>query len=155
MFLDLAKATLERTQESAQGDLRLRQQAIADMIGPVRESLDKVERKMGDFEIARAGAHADLAAQVRALIETQGQLRSETSKLVTALRSPSVRGVGARCSSDASSSWRECWNIAISIRNRWPSPTTAGCDPTYWCACLGAEHYRGCQGAPRSLSGGA
>jgi DNA recombination protein RmuC len=92
-FLDLAKATLERAQQAAHGDLQLRQQAIADMIGPVRESLEKVDSKMRELEIARAGAHAALAEQVRALIETQGQLRSETSRLVTALRSPSVRGV--------------------------------------------------------------
>jgi DNA recombination protein RmuC len=67
--------------------------AAATLVGPVRESLDKVDSKMRDLETARAGAHAALAEQVRALIETQGQLRSETSRLVTALRSPSVRGV--------------------------------------------------------------
>jgi DNA recombination protein RmuC len=72
VFLDLAQTTL---------------------VGPVRESLDKVDGKIRELETARAGAHAALAEQVRALIETQGQLRSETSRLVTALRSPSVRGV--------------------------------------------------------------
>jgi len=72
VFLDLAQTTL---------------------VGPVRESLDKVDGKIRALETARAGAHAALAEQVRALIETQGQLRSETSRLVTALRSPSVRGV--------------------------------------------------------------
>src|SRR5580704_19211991 len=39
-FLDLAKVALERTQETARGDLELRQQAIADLMRPVRESLD-------------------------------------------------------------------------------------------------------------------
>ena len=93
MFLDLAKASFERTQETARGDLQVRQQAIAELVGPVRESLAQVDRKIQDLEKDRAGAHAALAEQVRALIETQGQLRSETSKLVTALRSPGVRGL--------------------------------------------------------------
>ena len=67
--------------------------AQANLIGPVRESLAKVDRQMRDLESARAAAHGALAEQVRALLETQGQLRSETSRLVTALRSPSVRGL--------------------------------------------------------------
>jgi DNA recombination protein RmuC len=91
-FLDLAKATLERTQETARGDLELRQQAIADLVRPVRESLEKVGAKIQDLETARSGAYAGLSEQVRALLETQAQLRSETSRLATALRSPGVRG---------------------------------------------------------------
>ena len=91
-FLDLAKATLERTQETARCDLELRQQAIADLVRPVRESLEKVDSKIQELETARSGAYAGLSEQVRALLETQAQLRSETSRLATALRSPSVRG---------------------------------------------------------------
>jgi len=91
-FLDLAKTTLERTQEAARGDLESRQRAIAELMRPVRESLDKVDGKIQDLETARAGAYAGLTEQVRALLDTQTQLRSETSRLATAFRSPSVRG---------------------------------------------------------------
>ncbi len=91
-FLDLARTTLERAQQAGRGDLELRQQAISDLVRPVRESLDRVQGKMQELETARAGAYAALAEQIRALLEAQSQLRSETSKLVTALRSPSVRG---------------------------------------------------------------
>src|SRR5664280_2567578 len=35
-FLELAGATLAKTQETARGDLELRQQAIADMVTPAR-----------------------------------------------------------------------------------------------------------------------
>lgn len=91
-FLDLAKTTLERTQATARGDLDLRQQAIADLVRPVRESLEKVDGKIQDLEAARAGAYAGLSEQIRALLETQTQLRSETSRLATAFRAPSVRG---------------------------------------------------------------
>ena len=91
-FLSLAQSTLAQTQQAARGDLDLRQQAIADLVTPVRASLDKVDSKIQELEKSRAGAYAGLQEQVRALIETQQQLRSETGKLVTALRSPSARG---------------------------------------------------------------
>jgi len=91
-FLDLARATLAQTQEAARGDLEKRQQAIVELVTPVRDSLDKVDSKIQELEKARAGAYATLNEQVRSLGETQLQLRAETGKLVTALRTPSVRG---------------------------------------------------------------
>ncbi len=91
-FLDLARGTLAQTQEAARGDLDLRRQAIAEMVTPVRASLEKVDSRIQELETARAGAYAALSEQVRNLIETQAQLRGETGKLVTALRTPAVRG---------------------------------------------------------------
>src|SRR5579863_1102136 len=81
-FLDLAKATLAETQQAARGDLELRQHAIAEMVTPVRASLEKVDAKIQELEKARAGAYAGLQEQVRSLIETQSQLRGETGRLV-------------------------------------------------------------------------
>jgi len=91
-FLDLAQSTLAQTQQAARGDLDLRRQAIADMVTPVHASLDKVDSKIQELEKTRAGAYAALHEQVRGLLDSQQQLRSETGKLVTALRSPSARG---------------------------------------------------------------
>jgi DNA recombination protein RmuC len=91
-FLDLARATLAQTQEAARGDLEMRQQAIVELVAPVRNSLDKVDFKIQELEKARAGAYAALNEQVRGLAESQTQLRAETGKLVTALRTPGVRG---------------------------------------------------------------
>lgn len=91
-FLDLARATLEKTQETARGELEKRQQAIAEMVKPVRESLDKVDSKMQEMEKSRTGAYAALLQQVRSLQDTQVELRGETARLVTALRNPTVRG---------------------------------------------------------------
>ena len=67
-------------------------QAIADLVAPVRTSLDRVDSRIRDLEAARAGAYAALHEQVRGLLESQAQLRTETGKLVTALRTPSARG---------------------------------------------------------------
>jgi len=91
-FLDLARAVLAQTQEAARGDLDLRRQAIAEMVTPVRASLEKVDSRIQELETARAGAYAALSEQVRNLVETQVQLRGETARLVAALRTPAARG---------------------------------------------------------------
>jgi DNA recombination protein RmuC len=91
-FLELARATLAQSQETARGDLDLRQRAIAEMVTPVRASLEKVDSKIQELEKTRAGAYGALQEQLRGLVTTQDQLRGETAKLVTALRTPSARG---------------------------------------------------------------
>ena len=91
-FLDLARSSFAETHEAARGDLERRQQAIGELVAPVRTSLDRMDGRIQELEKTRAGAYAALTEQVRGLMETQSQLRSETGKLVTALRSPSVRG---------------------------------------------------------------
>ena len=91
-LLDVARSAMAQTQDAARGDLELRHQAIAELVNPVRASLEKVDSKIQELEKSRVGAYAALNEQVRGLLETQQQLRSETGKLVTALRSPSARG---------------------------------------------------------------
>ena len=91
-FLELAKSTLEKTQESARGDLEKRQTAIHELIKPVRESLEKVETNIRNVEKERVGAYESMKTQIQNLMDTQQNLQTETSKLVKALRSPIVRG---------------------------------------------------------------
>jgi DNA recombination protein RmuC len=91
-FLHLAKATLERFQETARGDLERRQQAIGELVKPLAESLDKVDRKIQEIETARAAAYGSLTEHLRGLAASQANLERETVKLVGALRSPAARG---------------------------------------------------------------
>ncbi|MFZ4694769.1 MAG: DNA recombination protein RmuC [Verrucomicrobiia bacterium] len=91
-FLNLAKASLGAWQQQAKGDLEKRQQAIGEIVAPIRESLSKVDGKLQEIEARRAKADATLAEQVRALTLAQGTLQRETANLVTALRAPQVRG---------------------------------------------------------------
>ena len=91
-FLVIAEETLKRFQSQAKGDLDARQKAVADLVAPVRESLNKVDAQIQQMEVARGDAYGELRAQVQSLITTQKELQSETGNLVRALRTPNVRG---------------------------------------------------------------
>jgi DNA recombination protein RmuC len=91
-FLHLAKATLERFQESARGDLEKRQQAIGELVQPLRESLQKVDEKIREIETARAVAYSGLTDHLKGLAASQANLEREAAKLAGALRAPNVRG---------------------------------------------------------------
>src|SRR5713226_2272103 len=91
-FLVIAEETLKRFQSQARGDLEARQKAVADLVAPVRDSLNKVDAQIQQMEVARGDAYGELRAQVQSLITTQKELQSETGNLVRALRTPNVRG---------------------------------------------------------------
>jgi DNA recombination protein RmuC len=91
-FLELARTTLEKFQESAKTDLSARQKAIDELVKPLRESLEKVDGNIAVLEKTRVSAYATLTEQVKSLATTQGQLQMETANLVKALRAPQVRG---------------------------------------------------------------
>jgi DNA recombination protein RmuC len=91
-FLQLANSTLQKFQETAKGDLDSRQKAIDQLVKPLKESLEKVDSKIGELEKSRAGAYSELREQVRGLATAQLQLQAETGNLVTALRAPHIRG---------------------------------------------------------------
>jgi DNA recombination protein RmuC len=81
-FLDLAAGKLEQ-----------KEQAVEDLVAPIKDSLGKVGEKLQQLEVARAGAYSALTTQVGELTRTQAELRSETGNLVSALRDrPNVRG---------------------------------------------------------------
>jgi DNA recombination protein RmuC len=92
-FLDLAKGALEKFQQGAKSDLEARQKAVGELVKPIRDSLEKVDGKLGEIEKARVGAYAELSTQVKGLVENHlPMLRNETANLVKALRQPTVRG---------------------------------------------------------------
>ena len=70
-FLALATENLGKFQETAKGDLDKRQQTIQELVTPVKESLEKVNSKIGELETARAGAYSGLTEQVKSLLDSQ------------------------------------------------------------------------------------
>jgi DNA recombination protein RmuC len=91
-FLALATTRLGTYEAEAKGDLEARQQAVAELVSPIKDSLNKVEAQIRTIENERSQAYGTLTEQVRSLISTQEQLRGETGNLVKALRTPAVRG---------------------------------------------------------------
>jgi DNA recombination protein RmuC len=92
-FLQLATASLEKFQERSRGELEAREKAVDSLVQPIRESLQKVDGKLGEMERTREHAYSALNEQLRGLVETHlPMLHSETSNLVKALRQPNVRG---------------------------------------------------------------
>lgn len=91
-FLTLADEAFKRHRESAINDLEKKEKAIEGLVKPVKETLDKFDAKVQDLEKARVGAYEGIKAQVASLTQSQQALRSETANLVSALKTPRVRG---------------------------------------------------------------
>jgi len=91
-FLALAETKLSQAQTAAQGDLLQRQQAIAQLLNPLSETLARYEIGLQKIEVERKGAYEGLSEKVAQLHIGHEQLQKETRNLVTALRSPQTRG---------------------------------------------------------------
>jgi DNA recombination protein RmuC len=89
---ELARSQLQATQAEAKGDLDKRQQAVEQLVAPLREQLGKVDEKLLTLDRERRQSRGWLEAQLRTLNETGERLRTETGALVTALRKPNARG---------------------------------------------------------------
>jgi DNA recombination protein RmuC len=84
-FLDLARTQFDGFQAAAKGD-------IGQMLQPVRDSLEKVDKQIAEIEKERVGAYRGLSVQVEEMAKHNLRLSSETQKLVNAMRNPGVRG---------------------------------------------------------------
>ncbi len=91
-FIELAQQSLETVVARARGDFAQREEAIKGLVSPLQEALKSYEGHVRSLEESRQKAYGSLEEQLRSLATTHQQLQKETSNLVTALRTPHVRG---------------------------------------------------------------
>jgi DNA recombination protein RmuC len=89
---ELAKAQLRTAQAEAKGDLEQRQQAVEQLVAPLKEQLGRVDAQLLRLDQDRRESRGRLETQLKNLIQTGERLRTETGALVTALRKPNTRG---------------------------------------------------------------
>lgn len=89
---ELARSQLQAAQADARGDIEKRQQAVEQLVAPLREQLGRVDGQLTRLDQERRESRGRLEAQLRTLTETGERLRTETGALVTALRKPNARG---------------------------------------------------------------
>ena len=91
-FLDLAESRLREARAEAATDIDARKRAIEDLLAPLQRTLDHVDSEIKDSERRRVETGAQLIERMASL-DTIGQnLRTETARLVDALKRPGVRG---------------------------------------------------------------
>jgi DNA recombination protein RmuC len=89
---ELAQAQLKTAQAEAKGDLERRQNAVEQLVAPLKEQLGRVDAQLLKLDQERHESRGRLEAQLRTLTETGERLRTETGALVSALRKPNTRG---------------------------------------------------------------
>ncbi len=91
-FLQLAEQTFKALKDEADGSLDARQKAIDVLLQPLRETLVTYQRETQALEERRVRELSTVGEQLRQLAQAQLTLQNETARLVTALRTPAVRG---------------------------------------------------------------
>jgi DNA recombination protein RmuC len=91
-FLDLAETRLREARTEARVDIDARKQAIENLLGPMAKTLDQVNREIVDAERRRVESGAALMERLASLGTAGEDLRTETARLVDALKRPGVRG---------------------------------------------------------------
>jgi DNA recombination protein RmuC len=91
-FLQLARQELSKQQQSAGNQLDQKEEAIENLLKPVRETLDKLQLGTQALEVKREGAYQSLRQLLENMQNSHADLRRETSQLISALRAPQVRG---------------------------------------------------------------
>ena len=91
-FLQLVSERFQSHRVEAEKDLEARGKAVEALVAPIRDELKKVEERAQQLERSRVDAYRSVTEQVRQLAQAQSDLRSETGRLVQALRRPQGAG---------------------------------------------------------------
>ena len=91
-FLKLAEQNLAAQTERSKRELGEREQAVENLVKPIREALKASHEQIGELERSRSEAYGNIKQQLEAMRTSQKNLAQETQNLVNALRRPEVRG---------------------------------------------------------------
>src|SRR2546425_2901137 len=91
-FLHLAESRLREARTETTADIDERKRAIEDLLAPMKTTLEQVEREIKDSERHRLQSSTELLHKIASLDNVGQTLRSETARLVDALKRPGVRG---------------------------------------------------------------
>jgi DNA recombination protein RmuC len=91
-FLDLATTQLGTHVKEAEGNLDERKSAIAEMLKPVKESIDSYKKRIEELEKGSEKTFGQVTEMLSNIQNTNASLQKETTALVNALRNPRVRG---------------------------------------------------------------
>ncbi|HWN94225.1 MAG TPA: DNA recombination protein RmuC [Methylomirabilota bacterium] len=91
-FLRLANETLAKFQESAKGDLKERQQAIATLVEPLKQHLETYQKRLQQSETAQSATLGEVKKQLETLAAQSQTLSTETFALRRVLSSNQARG---------------------------------------------------------------
>ncbi|HUU34167.1 MAG TPA: DNA recombination protein RmuC [Vicinamibacterales bacterium] len=91
-FLKLAAERMSGLHKDAATEISRKQAAFDELVTPIRDVLLQVDLKLGEVEKNRMETGAEISSLLEAIGRSQTQLRAETTNLVRALRTPTVRG---------------------------------------------------------------
>jgi DNA recombination protein RmuC len=91
-FLDLATTQLGTHVKEAEGNLDERKSAIAEMLKPVKDSIDSYKARIEELEKGSKQTFGQVTEMLSNIQITNTSLQKETTALVNALRNPRVRG---------------------------------------------------------------
>lgn len=92
-FVQLANEVFEKHKLSAGADLEARHKAVEILVAPLQETLESYRQHVEELERARLHAYGALTAEIKGVVAAQNAARSETARLVNALRAaPKTRG---------------------------------------------------------------
>src|SRR5204862_7627652 len=81
---ELAKTQLRSAQAEAKGELERRQQAVEQLVAPLKDQLGRVDAQLTHLDQERRESRGRLEEQLKTLTQTGEKLRTETGALVTA-----------------------------------------------------------------------
>ena len=91
-FLRQAQERFGSMQKEAVAEIARKQEGIDALVSPIKDVLTQVDHKLAEVEKNRVQTGAEIASLLEAIGRSQTQLRAETTNLVRALRTPTVRG---------------------------------------------------------------